>query len=136
MKNRLTPEDIEQINKNCPSEWEIDSQGIFVEPYGVPEKYRGQQLVYMRWSPGGISGGSCREDSDPQPYSNSNSKPSFTCLDMVLRVIYPEISYLEYKEIESKIINSEETDYEYYGNCTEYEMIFIPLETIYKILKM
>jgi hypothetical protein len=126
----LSKEDIAEINSQCPSE-----QGVFTEPIGIPNEIK-EPVIYMRWETGGVSGGSCWESSNPQPYSNRESKPKFTVLDLVLKKIKPDLTYLEFREVEELVKSSEYTDWEYYGNHTNYEVDFIILSDLYKILRM
>lgn len=125
----LTKEQIKQINEKCPYD-----QGIFTEPYGIPNTIK-EPVIYMRWSPGGVSGGSCWDSSDPQPYYNREKEGDFKVLDLVLEILKPNISYLEYKKISELIVSSEETEWEYYGNCTDWNIKYIILSDLIKLLK-
>jgi hypothetical protein len=120
----MTKEQIQNINKKCPYE-----QGIFVEPYGIPVHIK-EPVIYMRYSTGGVSGGSCWEWSNPQPYHNNEPKPNFEVLDLVLRELKPNISYLQYREIEKLIHTNQETHYEYYGNSTDFQIQYIILSEL------
>ncbi len=128
---KLTEEDIKEINSKVANSWD---EGVFKEPNWIPNNIK-ELVIYMRWSPGGVSGGSYWDDSDPQPYYNRDPKPKFTVLDLVLKKLKPEISYLEYKEVEKLIHSNTETDWEYYGNCTDYEIEYIILSDLYKLLE-
>lgn len=130
---QLTQEQIEKINSLAPNEWQTNEQGIWTEPFGVPNTVK-ELVVYMRYEKGGWSGGSCWEDSNVQPYSNS-FVPTFEVLDLVLRELKPDISYLKYKEIEKLIVDSEKTEYEYYGNQTDFGIKYIELSKLLKILE-
>lgn len=129
---RLTDEQIKNINNSLEDSW---NQGIFKEPYGIDVKEKGY-VIYQRHKTGGAAGGSYHEDSYARPYVISESKPNWDALDEVLRMVCPEISYLKYKEIEKLIINSNETDYEFYGNYTDYEIFYLPLEKLYLFLSI
>ena len=126
----LSEADIEEIN-NDPS---IDGwrEGIFTQPTYIPVHIK-TPVIYQRYETGGVSGGSCWEDSDPQPYS-VDERPPFKVLDLVLRKICPDISYLKYREIEGLIHTNSESEYEYYGNSTDWEVKYIILEDLYKLL--
>lgn len=130
----LTKEQIDKINKECPYSYDSDAQGIFKEPTGIPDKIK-TPVVYMRWETGGVSGGSCWDSSDPRPYTKNDPKPKFVVLDMVLKELMPDISYLQYKEVENLIHSSEKTDWEYYGNCTEYSIEYVVVDDLIKLLK-
>lgn len=129
----ITKEQIEKINSLAPNQWQTNEQGIWTEPFGVPNNIKGL-VVYQRYEKGGYSGGSCWDDSDPQPYYNSFI-PDFTILDLVLMEIAPNITYLQYKKIEQLIVHSEKTEYEYYGNQTDFGMKFIILDDLINLLK-
>ncbi len=129
----LTEKQINKINKKSPYEYGENEQGIFTEPYGIPDTIK-EPVVYMRWSSGGVSGGSCWDSSNPQRYTNDNS-PEFKALDLTLEIIDPNITYLTYKKIEKLICSSEETDWEYYGNCTDYEIKYIILSRLIKLIE-
>ena len=127
----LTEEDIKLINGS--GEFDSWYQGIYKEANGVPNDMK-DIAIYMRWNTGGVSGGSCWESSDPQPYDGED-EPDFKVLDMVLAKLAPSITYLHYKEVEKLIISTETSDYHYYGNYDEYEIKFLPLPVLYKLLE-
>ena len=87
----------------------------------------------MRYTTGGVSGGSCWDNSNPQPYTE-DTIPSFDVLDIFLKEVYPTISYLDYKKIASLIHTNEESDYEYYGNCTDYKIEYIILSDLLNLI--
>ena len=126
---RLTEEDIININKSLDDSW---NQGIYKEPFGV-ESIK-DYVIYQRHETGGVSGGSCWDSSDPQPYYNDKKRPNWDALDEVLKLLCPEITYLKYKGIKNLITSTDETDWEYYGNRTNYDIWYLPLETLYKYL--
>ena len=124
----LTQEQIEAINKECPY-----NQGVFREPYGIPVKIK-EPVIYCRYETGGYSGGSCWDDSDPQPYSEEPPKDRMKVLELVLKVLKPQISFLEYRMIEGLIHDNSETEYEYYGNSTDWKIEYIKLSDLYEAL--
>lgn len=126
---KLTEEDIKEINSKVADSW---NEGVYTEPNHMPVHIK-EPVIYMRWSSGGVSGGSCWDDSDPQPYDND--KPKFTVLDLVLKKLKPDISYLDYKKVEELICDNQDTEYEYYGNCTNYTVEYITLSSLYKLLE-
>lgn len=129
----LTTEQIKKINKLAPNDWQINEQGIFTQPNGIPVHIK-TPVIYMRWRTGGVSGGSCWESSNPQHYTCSGDKPKFEVLDLVLKEIAPNISYLQFREIEKLIHTNSETEYEYYGNCTEFDIEYIILSDLIRML--
>ena len=88
----------------------------------------------MRWSPGGVSGGSCWDDSDPQHYTNHEPKPKFKVLDLVIKRLNSDISYLKYREIEELIHTASHEEGEYYGNSTDWEIEYIILSELEKAI--
>ena len=130
----LSKEQIEKINELSPMKWQENEQGIFKEPYGIPNHIK-EPVIYMRWHTGGVSGGSCWDGSNPQPYTTEASKPKFECIDLVLKELMPNISFLQFREIEKLIQSSTYTDWEYYGNSTDFEIEFIVLSDLISKLK-
>lgn len=96
-KAELTEDQIKRINKECPYD-----QGIFTEPYGVPVHIK-EPVIYCRYETGGYMGGSCWDDSDPQPYTEQPPKDRMKVLDLVLKELKPDISYLEFKMLSGLI---------------------------------
>jgi len=131
---RLTEEQIKEINKLAPNEWQTNEQGIFTQPYGVPVLIK-EPVIYCRYESGGVSGGSCWDESDPQPYERDAPKDKMRVLDLVLKEISPDISFLQFREIEKLVHTNSETEYEYYGNCTEFEIEYIVLSELYDFLE-
>lgn len=123
----MTKELIEEINSKCPYE-----QGIFCEPYGIPTDIK-EPVIYTRWETGGVSGGSCWGG---KYYSYQNEPPSdrFKVLDLVLEVLRPNVTYLQYKQIESMVQNNEDTSRDYYGNSSEYKCEYIILSELEEYL--
>lgn len=130
----LTKEQIVKINKLSPMEWQKNEQGVFIEPWGIPNHIK-EPVIYMRWETGGVSGGSCWESSNPQSYTSNKGKPKFECVDLVLKELFPNISFLQFREIEKLIQSSQKTEWEYYGNSTDFEIEFIVLSELISKLK-
>jgi len=125
----LSQEQIEAINKECPYD-----QGVFFQPYGIPTDVK-ELVIYGRYETGGYSGGSCWDDSDPQYYSQKAPDDRMKVLDLVLKVIKPNISYLDFRMISGLIHNNEETEHEYYGNSTDWMIEYIKLSDLYEALE-
>jgi len=53
-------------------------------------------------------------------------------LELVLKVLKPQISFLEYRMIEGLIHDNSETEYEYYGNSTDWKIEYIKLSDLYE----
>ena len=117
---------IKQINEKCPYE-----QGIFTEPYGV--EFIKEPVVYMRYESGGFSGGNCWDSTKPRHYVN-NDIPNFEVLDLVLQELMPSVSYLQFKQISKLEHSTEQNEWEYYGNSTEYEIKYIILSELEELI--
>lgn len=131
----MTQEQITKINKALTDKGLYD-QGVFTEPTGIPNHIK-EPVVYYKWSPGGYSGGSCWESSNCQPYTTSVSdREKNEVLNMVIKELNPNISYMKYREIESKIHHNDWSDSEYYGNCTDWEIEYILVSDIEAILEV
>lgn len=129
---RLTEEQIQEINSNP----EYDSeQGIYTTPFGL-EKIQGK-VIYQRVHTGGVRGGGYWEGAECVRYTESDYREPWKVLDEVLKIICPNISYLQYREIETLTQESSHEDYhDYYGNYGEYDIYYISLETLYEYLKI
>ncbi len=131
---KLTEEQIEKINNLSPMDWQVNEQGVFTEPYGIPVHIK-EPVIYCRYGTGGVSGGSCWDSSNPQPYHLEEPKDKMKVLDLVLTELCPNISYLQYKKVEKLIQETWKTEYEYYGNSTDFDIQYIVLSDLYKLLE-
>jgi len=102
--------------------------------YNLEDKDTEPQLS-VKWETGGISGGSCWDSSNPQPYSSSEPEGELTILDALLEEINPNITFIQYKNLYNKLINSDTDSVgEYYGNCTDYGIKFIRVKELYEYM--
>lgn len=129
----LNQSQIDKINKACSDNYNAN-QGVYFQPNGVPVRIK-ELVIYTRYETGGVSGGSCWDSSDPRPYTEEPPKNKFKVLDMVLKELMPNITYLQFKEIDSLIHSEEESEREYYGNHTDYKVEYIVLSELYKLLE-
>lgn len=91
--------------------------------------------LMVEWSTGGTSGGSCWDDSNPQPYSTDNAPEELTDLDRILEKYWPEISFLQYRVLAAKLVKGGSyTEYEYYGNSTNRSFKLLWLRDLYTTL--
>jgi hypothetical protein len=125
---RLTLDEIRDINNSMSS----DNQGIYIQPNGIPTHIK-SHVIYQCICTGGISGGSCWDYSNPQYYER-DEEFTFEILDKVLEHLKPDITYLEFKQIEKLIDKNEYSEREYYGNRADYEVQFLELEKLYEFL--
>lgn len=125
----LTQEQIEAINKECPY-----GQGIFREPFGIPNNIK-ELVVYTKWTSGG-RGGSCWDDENTvnEHYDCDRPKDAFKVLDLTLKALKPDVTFLQFREIETLIDSNTKTDYGYYGDYTEDTIEWIKLSDLYAAL--
>lgn len=126
----LTQKQIDELNKLSPDY----ESGIYKEPYGI-DTFEKRYVLYHRQNTGGYSGGSCWDDSNPRPYE-VDYNDEFPILDIFLEKYAPNVTYLEYKKIQKLIQDNNETEYEYYGNRTDYRVRWIVLEDLINLLKL
>jgi hypothetical protein len=92
-------------------------------------------FIYARHEIGGVSGGSCWDSSNPQPYTTDEKDPELDNeLDLIFKAVCRNISYLAYKEVQSKVSEDYETEREYYGNRTDYKIYFLKIRDLYDTL--
>ncbi len=86
--------------------------------------------IIQKHETGGASGGNCWGDS-AERYSNSKSEDAFKPLDTILTKVCPNITYLKYREIESLLMEDQDSDREYYGNYTNYTTYTLDIGKLY-----
>lgn len=121
---KLTEEKIEKINNSFSFGHD---QGIFIEPFGCDgiKEY----VVYMRWVIGGLTGGSCW--GTERYHRDAEKKPQFRALDLVLKELKPDISFLQFRDIEFLVKSTEKGDItDYYGNNYEYGIEYVKLSEL------
>ncbi len=123
---------IERVNHLAYEKMGDTEQGVYVEPYGIPVHIK-EPVVYMRWETGGMRGGSYHPDAYAHPYK-TDVEPKFQILDIVLKELKPNISFLQFREIEGLIQTTNDTENDYYGNSTDYEIRYIILSELEKLL--
>ena len=128
----MTQEQIDQINSAIREAGEYE-QGIFREPQNIPSNIK-EPVVYMRWRIGGYSGGSCWDDSDPQYYPSRGEKPDFVALEKTLEVLCPNLTFKVYKEAAALVNTNTKTEWEYYGNSDDYEVSYVLVSELEKML--
>lgn len=82
---------------------------------------------------GGVSGGSCWDESNAEPYCIYNDE-WFPALDVLISEICPSIYHADYKQIVNMVNVQEATEHEYYGNCTDYKIYSLDLDKLYEFL--
>lgn len=132
---KLKEETIKDINEELSNKG-IRNQGIFIQPNGISTSIK-EPVIYMRWEIGGMDGGSYHEDSILKAYKSDEPKPKFEALDLVLQELKPDITYLQYREVETLIMQGygDKDSHDYYGNCTEYDIEYIILSELIELLE-
>ena len=124
----------------------LEKEKVYVSDYGEEDKRqeswkdtpemrknrKRQKVLYAEWVSGGMYGGSCLGDRAES--RGADPEEELEGLDKILTTIYPTIPYLQYKKIEKLIQRGERIISEYYGNYTNYDYKFIPIEDIYNFL--
>lgn len=128
---KLTQEQIKDINEQCPYD-----QGIFKEPFGIPDNIK-ELVIYTKWQSGG-KGGSCYDDENTvnDKYEFNRPNDAFNILDLTLNILRPDISYLLFEQIKQLIESNQETNYGYYGDYTTDTIEWIKLSDLYAILNI
>lgn len=89
------------------------------------------EFTSSAWSTGG-SHGNCWDDS---MYTSDADKPQqLTILDSFINEYFPDIKFMQYKNIENKIEHRTYTQSEYYGGYTNYAYLTISAEVVYESL--
>jgi len=131
----LTEEEILEINEKAPYDSYNNEQGVFFQPTGIPDNTK-DSVVYMRWLSGGYRGGSCWGGvAAPFEGEYGSEGPEFKVLDIVLEKLMPNIGYLQFKKVSALIKDSTDSEWEYYGNSTNYEVRYILLSELYELLE-
>jgi hypothetical protein len=117
----------------------FEGDGNFEESYRASWRYDSKKVneprLYVEWSTGGISGGSCWESSDPQPYTSNSQPKELAILDAILEEICPNISFLQYKNLTSTLVKCDtRSECEYYGNQTDYATKSVDVKDLYDYL--
>ncbi len=100
------------------------------------EKLPPQKWCLLKtWQVGGVAGGNCWNSGGH--YSlDGESEPSFDEIDQILMKVCPNLSFVAYKELMSRL-NVEESEYtesEYYGNYTNYKLKTLFIKDLYSAI--
>lgn len=98
-----------------------------------------EHYLYAKWTSGGISGGSCWDNSSEDRHytTTGESEPEFEDLDTILTVICPNLTFLQYKKLLTIVKRDGYSVKEYYGNSTEYSFKTIKLRDLFdKLVEM
>lgn len=97
----------------------------------VPHSY--EDRFQVSWITGGQCGGSCW-GNDEMYERESDPERELDGLNSFLENNFANITFLQYKKFDKYIKTSTRTDYEYYGNSTEYTRKYILFEDVYNVL--
>lgn len=96
--------------------------------------------IYSKYCIGGMTGGSCWNDSQPK-YSTWGAEDPKTISGILADIVEeycPNISFVKGTKLMTKLLEKEDTENEtipeYYGNSTEYKIHKIKVVDIYDIL--
>ena len=101
----------------------------------TPFPYQKDEVLFWCWETGGVSGGSCWEDSDPQPYDTYAEEPKPTPLDSLLTEVCPDLPLSKFRKIERDLLKQDcFSENEYYGNHTDYSYKYISIRDLYDLI--
>lgn len=105
---------------------------------GFNYRYSGSGRVpdslIKEWLIGGQTGGSCWAETNEHYSLKAEPEPEFEELDKVLEALCPNISFLQYKNLNKIITISERNQNDYYGNYSSYAIKEIKLFNLYEFL--
>lgn len=90
-------------------------------------------FIIQEYTTGGAEGGNCWGE-EAQWFSNEEPMEEFYPIDYILKAVKPDISYLDYKQIEKLFEIDNWRDSEYYGNYTDKILRKINLKKLYEFL--
>jgi hypothetical protein len=101
--------------------------GSYRSKHGLNE----QPAIYISWSTGGQSGGSCWGNSEHYAVEGE-AQPDFDELDKILEAICPEITFMKYKNLCREVIKDDSyCSNDYYGNYTNYARKVVGMRNLY-----
>lgn len=115
----------------------IDKRGnLQYEDNHYNEDYTSQAAIVMKTKTGGADGGGWQDDNIAKDYVDSDPERQEEVLDIVLGLVAPGITYLQYKKLAKELIEEESyRDNDYYGNHTLYKLEMINPDALYDYLK-
>lgn len=91
-------------------------------------------FIAQYWDAGGTSGGSCWDDGTKNNHYQRTGEPApttFPDLVKVLTAVCPNLTFLQYELVKTVIKTGVETEYEYYGNSSDYGYNVVILRDLY-----
>jgi hypothetical protein len=101
----------------------------------VPEKITDNPRLYVEWTTGGMSGGSCWGDV-ATGWTSHDPAPELEILDAVLEKVTPNLTFLQYRALTIELVKHHTHNIgEYYGNDTDYASKTVYIKELYEYLK-
>lgn len=85
---------------------------------------KNESFVGESYRVGGLTGGDCWGGEANQSVEK-DEKPMFEKLDSFLECYFSDLTFIEYRKIIPLIMHDYYTEYEYYGNYTNYEFEYV-----------
>lgn len=99
-------------------------------------------MIEKKWRTGGVGGGSCwdegDEENDPHYELSEEDEPEDNTIEIILKNMVPEIpldSFLRKNELWTFWDESSDSEWEYYGNYTDYAIKTLKLKVLFERLK-
>jgi hypothetical protein len=120
-----------RYNNDCLSNYWSTSSNLKY----IYDNHKDIKLVfYNAVEIGGMRGGSCWDDTKPEYYSGSADISKWDTLDLVLETLFPAITVLTYRKLQALQSTDSYTDYEYYGNTTDYHVSYFIVKDLYDFM--
>lgn len=103
------------------------------DSYYAGPKALAEKGLWCYWTTGGLQGGNCWGDDadspvEPQPEQDLEG------LDEILEKFTPNMSFLQYRQIEKLIEYQDRTEWRYYGNYTSYREKKLDMKKLFDFL--
>lgn len=127
------------LEKDCTDQFQdhgnFNLYGYRLRGAKAEGKVKPDPHLYVKWSTGGVGGGSCWDDSKNYTYTNSDPVPELTSLDLILEAIKPDLTFLQYKRLVAAVQQHDSwKEDEYYGNSTDYVCKKVRLRDLFDFL--
>lgn len=92
-------------------------------------------FLYDERCSGGITGGSCWDEGESRHYAYASNDTWDDSLKEVVKEFAPNLTFIQFDQLEQLYQNSERGESEYYGNSTQYQVRTISLKVLYDQLR-
>lgn len=129
MTKEMTRQEFQEIVNNLAGR-------VTVRHYRAKTTYGDCVELTYEWVTGGLTGGSCYDDSDNTRYYGveSETEPEFDTLDNILIEVAPQMGFLHYKKLQQFIKIDSKNEGDYYGNNTIYAIKTLKVSDIWNFL--